>query len=149
LSEKLARRGAALDRATYVADAAAVAGRVGLSVPQVIEAFVALDTAVAPELIKRLEAVRPRSRWSAWQARALIDDLVAWRPRAVTDALTSRSAGGPAPRGVDPLAAVAAWVAAHRAELSRVDELVSALDPEHEDVLSVAALLARALAATA
>jgi glutamate dehydrogenase len=150
LPDLLTRRLAAFDRATYVADATAVARRVGLTVPEVIEAFVAIDAAVAPDLIKRLEAVRPRSRWAAWQTRALIDDLVAWRPRAVTDALRmARVQGSPPGTEFDPRAAVAAWVAEHQGELTRVDRMVRALDPEREDVLSVAALLARALAATA
>ena len=170
LPEELNSRLAALDRAAYVADVSVVAERVGLAVTTVMEAFVAMDDAVAPDLIRRLEAVRPRSRWSAWQERALIDDLVAWRPRAVTAALNAARVPpptpapadaapadaeaapadvDPTPADVDPRAAVAAWVAGHQAHLSRVDELARALDPEREDVLSVAGLLARVLAITA
>jgi glutamate dehydrogenase len=173
---------AALDGATYVADAAAVARGAGMPVAAVLEAFAAMDRAVAPGLIRKLETVRPRSRWSAWQARALIDDLIAWRPRAVAAALAAvttsaantsavaaserdaqvavsgATAGaadagggvsGASPGAVDLAAAVAAWVAGHADALARVDELIGSLDPDRDDVLSVAALLVRALIATA
>jgi glutamate dehydrogenase len=139
----------ALDGATYVADAAGVARGAGLPLAAVLDAFVATDRAVAPGLIRQLEAVRPRSRWSAWQARALIDDLVAWRPRAVAAALAATTAAGADVSAADVSGAVAAWVASHAESFARVDHLIESLDPERDDVLSVAALLVRALVATA
>jgi glutamate dehydrogenase len=132
-----------LSGATWVADAGRVAAACGLPTGPVVEAFAAIDAAVAPGLIRRLEAVRLSSRWAAWQARALIDDLVSWRSRAVAAAL-----GDPS-RPADTVEAVAAWVAQHRRDLDRVDRLIASLDPERPDVLSVAALLVRALTATA
>jgi glutamate dehydrogenase len=132
-----------LSGATWMADAGRVAAACGLPIGPVVEAFAAIDAAMAPGLIRRLEAVRLSSRWAAWQARALIDDLVAWRSRALDAAL-----GDPS-RPADVVEAVAAWVAHHRRDLDRVDRLITSLDPARPDVLSVAALLVRALAATA
>jgi NAD-specific glutamate dehydrogenase len=132
-----------LSGATWVADAGRVASACGLPAAPVVESFAAIDAAVAPGLIRRLEAVRRSSRWAAWQSRALIDDLVAWRSRAVTAALSEPF------RPVDVVEAVAAWVARNHRALGRVDRLIASLDPERPDVLSVAALVVRALAATA
>jgi glutamate dehydrogenase len=143
LPAELASALAVLSGATWVADVGRVASACGLPSGSVVEAFAAIDAEVAPGLIRRLEAVRPSSRWAAWQARALIDDLVAWRSRAVTAALGEPS------RPEDVVEAVAAWVARNHRAIGRVDRLIDSLDPERPDVLSVAALVVRALAATA
>jgi hypothetical protein len=76
------------------------------------------------------------SRLTAWQGRALLDDVSAWRRAATTAALAN-----PLPA----MEAVSSWEAAHQAELGRAALLLSSGVPATADPLAVAALVLRRL----
>jgi glutamate dehydrogenase len=110
----------------------------------VTEAAVALDLVgkaagldrLAEGIKGALTAVPAPSRLTAWQGRALLDDLSAWRRAAATAALAYPGSPGEA---------VAAWEAAHQVELGRAALLLDRAAPAGVDPLAVAALVLRRL----
>jgi glutamate dehydrogenase len=76
------------------------------------------------------------SRLTAWQGRALLDDLRAWRRAAAVAALAN-----PGPPGE----AVSTWEAAHQSELTRAGLLLRSATPVGADPLALAALVLRRL----
>jgi glutamate dehydrogenase len=82
-----------------------------------------------------LAAVPAPSRLTAWQGRALLDDLSAWQRSAASVALAN-----PAP----PPDAVGAWEAAHQPQLDGARRLLGASLPP-TDPLAVTALVLRRL----
>jgi glutamate dehydrogenase len=109
-----------------------------------------VDAAVAVDLISKaagidrlvegikgaLMVVPAPSRLTAWQGRALVDDLLAWCRIAAVAALAN-----PGPPGE----AVSAWEAAHQAELARAGLLMSSAAPAGADPLALATLVLRRL----
>jgi glutamate dehydrogenase len=83
-----------------------------------------------------LAAVPSPSRLTAWQGRALLDDLRTWRQSAAVAALAH-----PGPVGE----AVSAWEAAHQAELSGAGRLLGSASQAGADPLALAALVLRRL----
>jgi glutamate dehydrogenase len=83
-----------------------------------------------------LAVVPAPSRLTAWQGRALLDDLRAWRRAAATTALAN-----PGP----PVEAVSVWEAAHQSDLTRAGLLLSSVTPVDADPLALAALVLRRL----
>jgi glutamate dehydrogenase len=83
-----------------------------------------------------LAVVPAPSRLTAWQGRALIDDIRAWQRRAAAEALSHPGPPGPA---------ISAWEAAHQRGLSRAAVLLSAAGPATTDPLALAALVLRRL----
>jgi hypothetical protein len=83
-----------------------------------------------------LAVVPAPSRLTAWQGRALLDDLRAGRRTAATAALAN-----PGPPGE----AVSTWEAAHQPELTRAALLLSSATPVGADPLALAALVLRRL----
>jgi glutamate dehydrogenase len=116
LAVAVAARLAAVD----VADAQVVAATVGMDPPDVLEGLAALDAGAG---YGRLAGVLRRAdvpgRWAAWQRRALLDDVAAWRASAVAGALGS---------GAPPAAAVAGWLAERRSGLDGLGQLLERLD---------------------
>ena len=64
------------------------------------------------DLTQRIRALAPKSRWGRWQARALLDDLEAYRREAVTVALV----GAP---GEPPADALRAWLVGQAGAVAR------------------------------
>ena len=83
-----------------------------------------------------LAVVPAPGRLTAWQGRALIDDVRAWQRRAAADALKH-----PGPPGE----AISAWEAAHQRGLRRAALLPSGAGPATTDPLALAALVLRRL----
>jgi hypothetical protein len=89
------------------------------------------------EGIKGALAVVPApSRLTAWQGRALLDDLRAWRRAAAAAAL---AIPGPPGEGVSM------WEGAHQPELTRAGLLLSSATSMGADPLALAALVLRRL----
>ncbi|MGH9054289.1 MAG: NAD-glutamate dehydrogenase domain-containing protein [Acidimicrobiales bacterium] len=108
---------------------------------EVAEALSLLDRAASLEdlvagVTRALDVTPPPSRLSAWQGRALVDDVADWRRAATAEVLR---AGG------SPRAAVAGWEVGREAALGRAARLLSALDGPAADPLAVAALVVRRL----
>jgi NAD-specific glutamate dehydrogenase len=125
-----------------VGEAGPVARRTGRSITDAAAAVALVGRAAGVdhlvEAVGRALAVVPApSRLTAWQGRALLDDLHAWRRAAAISALTEN----PGP----PAEAVAAWEAAHQAELTRANLLLNASRPASTDPLAVTALVLRRL----
>jgi glutamate dehydrogenase len=83
-----------------------------------------------------LAVVPAPSRLTAWQGRALLDDLRAWRRAAAAAALAI-----PGPPGE----AVSMWEGAHQPELTRAGLLLSSATSMGADPLALAALVLRRL----
>jgi glutamate dehydrogenase len=124
-----------------VGDAGAVARHSGRPVS---DATVALDAVakvaglgqLEEAVVRALSTSPPPSRLTAWQGRALLDDVRAWRVAAATNALAA-----PLP----PEEAVEQWEAHHRPEIGRAAQLLATLGPTSPDPLAVTALTLRRL----
>ena len=120
-------------------DASEISREVKVPLGDVVETLAGIDRASGvdrlEELIFRIPLV---GRWPSWQARALLDDIAAWRRVAVHEALAST------PR-LKPQDAVAAWEKPRSAILSRTGGLLAQLDPEGTDALTLASLIVRNL----
>ena len=90
------------------------------------------------DAVDRALAVVPApSRLTAWQGRALLDDLHAWQRAAAAAALAAGPASIPE--------AVAAWEAAHEPELARAALLSGDAALDGPDPMAVTALVLRRL----
>jgi glutamate dehydrogenase len=136
------RFAAARQKADWL-DAVALAGGTGRSPAEAVEVWRrvgevaglgAIETAVDEEL----GASSPPGRLRMWQARALLDDMAAWRRRAAAQVLAG-------PVAADPAAAVAAWADLHTDDFARAAAVAPA--PGVSDVLAAATLTVRRLAA--
>jgi glutamate dehydrogenase len=131
-----------------VAAAGAEVGEAGpvarLTGRPISEAVVALDlvarTAALDRLLEGIDralAVVPApSRLTTWQARALSDDLRAWRRHAATVALAQPGS---------PADAVSSWESAHQTDLDRAALLFNRTGPSAADPLAMGALALRRL----
>ena len=136
------RFGSATSRAC-VSDVGPVAAATGRSADDVMLALSAVDELAGldrllAEVQRALDGPNPPRRYVAWHARALLDDVYAWRRAACVDALRGAA-------GSNPAAAVQAWAEARRGELGRASHLLATLDPTESDPLTVAALALRRL----
>ena len=124
-----------------VGDAGTVARQSGRPIG---DATVALDAIARVAGLGQLEeaveralfTTPPPSRLTAWQGRALLDDIRAWRVAAATKALAAP---------VPPEEAVEQWEARHRPEVGRAAQLLATLSPTTSDPLAVTALTLRRL----
>jgi glutamate dehydrogenase len=124
-----------------VAAAGEVARRTGRPVAEAAEAIELVGRAAAVDRLEEavtraLAAVPAPSRLTAWQGRALLDDIRAWQQAAAAAALAR-------PLSVAP--AVAAWEAARERELARAAVLTGAAPQDSPDPLAVTALALRRL----
>jgi glutamate dehydrogenase len=124
-----------------VGEAGPVAQASGRSVSEAAAAVDIIDKAAGLDRLAEgikgaLMAVPAPSRLTAWQGRALLDDLRAWRRAAAIAALAYPGS---------PAEAVAAWEAAHQPELARAAVLLNRAGPAGVDPLAVAALVLRRL----
>ncbi len=124
-----------------IGQAAPVARATGRSVVEAAEAIELVRRAAGlerlDEAIDRALAVVPApTRLTAWQGRALRDDLGAWQEAAATAALA---------RPLPVPEAVAAWVSAHEVELGRAALLSGAAPQDSPDPLAVTSLALRRL----
>ncbi len=124
-----------------VGEAGQVARRTGRPVPEAAEAIDLVGRAAAVDRLEEavtraLGAVPAPSRLTAWQGRALLDDIRAWQQAAAAAALTQ-------PLSVP--AAVTAWEAARERELARAARLTGVTPQDSPDPLAVTALALRRL----
>ncbi len=124
-----------------VGAAGQVARRIGRPVAEAVEAIELIGRAAAVDGLEEavsqaLAAVPAPSRLTAWEGRALLDDISAWQQAAAAAALAQ-------PLSVP--AAVAAWEAAHEPELTRAALLTRAAPQDSPDPLAVTALALRRL----
>lgn len=107
------------------------------------EALAILDAVNRDLGVERLRstllALRGRSRWSAWQARALRDDLTELGARAASAVLASA-----APQDLPPTERVATWAGGHAGALARARQLTGQVHADSPDGLAVAGLAVRA-----
>ncbi len=130
---------AARRRLARVGDASVVARSTGQSVADALIALEALDERTGiGRIADALAARRTHSRWEAWAARSVLDDLADWCLGAAKAALGSDGAGGTA------TAAVEAWTEQRRDRLSRSTRLLAHLATP-SDTLAVASLAVRNL----
>jgi glutamate dehydrogenase len=135
-----------------VAEVGPVTLATGRTVSEVVEALSLIEEAAGLDrLVADIRAAAvappPPSRLTLWHARALLDDIAAWRMTATISAL--RGAGGP-PRaegesGLSAPTAVAEWIEAHRLQLQRASKLLADLDRGTSEPMTVAALVLRRL----
>ena len=93
-----------------------------------------------------LSATPAPERFTAWQARALLDDIASWRRTAAIAALRPPVAvGDGSPTVLSVPDAIETWASARRADLARVEQLQATLDRETVDPLAVASLVLRRL----
>ncbi len=175
VSREVATRFAGAPARARVAEVGPVAAATGRTVSEVVEALALIEEAAGLDRLVadiRLAAAAPPppSRLTLWHARALLDDIAAWRMAATISALgaagvtvggRSPAEGGESPAsdggsaaadgaspgsGIrSPASAVADWVEAHSLQLARASKLLAALDRGTSEPLTVAALVLRRL----
>ncbi len=148
VSREVATRFAGPTARARVAEVGPVTLATGRTVGEVVEALALIEEAAGLDRLVadiRLAAAAPPppSRLTLWHARALLDDIAAWRMAATISALGA--AGVTAGSGRSPASAVADWVEAHGLQLARASKLLAALDRGTSEPLTVAALVLRRL----
>ena len=134
-----------------VADAGPVGLATGRSGPDVVQTLALVDEAaglgrLVTKIDGALSATPAPERFTAWQARALLDDIASWRRSAAIAALRPAAAvGGASPAVLSIPDAIQRWASARRADLARVEQLQATLDRETVDPLAVASLVLRRL----
>ena len=141
VDQELAHRFVVAAARAGIGEAGPVALATGRSVAEAAEALELVGRAAAldrlVDAVDRALAVVPApSRLTAWQGRALLDDLHAWQRAAAAAALA-----GPA----SIPEAVAAWEAAHEPELARAALLSGDAALDSPDPMAVTALVLRRL----
>ncbi|MBV9662263.1 MAG: NAD-glutamate dehydrogenase [Acidimicrobiales bacterium] len=149
-SPELAERFLAARLRVLVVEAGSLVDVSQRSLPETVEATRLVDGVAGVATL--IEAVRaalasspPPDRLRTWQGRALIDDLRAWRRRAVLAALMEGSEGG----GTTVGSAVQQWAARHAAALEHARQLSRQPGPGSgvsADPIAVATLVLRRLA---
>ncbi len=128
----------------HVGIVAAVHRRSGRPVADAAAAVAAVDGAAGAGLLaERIAAIQPAGRWSRWQARALLDDLEAFREAAAAAALLESSGDD-----ADAADAVAAWARRRQPALSRAQRAATRLPDAGQEALALAALAVREMLAT-
>jgi glutamate dehydrogenase len=152
VSREVAAHFASATARAKVAEVGPVTLATGRSVSEVVEALSLMEEAAGLDrLVADIRAAAaappPPSRLTLWHARALLDDIAAWRMTATISAL--RGADGAAGAGQGPVvsaaSAVADWVEAHSLQLARASKLLAALDRGTSEPMTVAALVLRRL----
>jgi glutamate dehydrogenase len=130
---------AARRRLAAVGDAAVVARDSGRELPDALLALEALyELTGAGRIAAALTTRHSPSRWEAWGARSVLDDLADWRLDAAKAALLG------AGTEVSALDAVTAWAGAREEGLARSTRLLGYLDGTR-DTFAVASLAVRNL----
>jgi NAD-specific glutamate dehydrogenase len=120
-------------------DVAEVARRGHFPPEQVLAAMALVERSAGVRRLGTVLRLQPSNgRWARWQARALLDDLAAWRRRATSEALR---AGPPN----DPERAVGAWELAQNDRFVRVRHLLANVDACPADTLMLVSLALRNL----
>jgi glutamate dehydrogenase len=149
VSSEVAANFASASTRAKVAEVGPVTLATGRTVIEVVEALSLIEEAAGLDRlvadIRGAAAAPPSpSRLTLWHARALLDDIAAWRMTATISAL--RGGGGPAAEGgPGATAAVADWIEAHSLQLARASKLLAALDRGTSEPMTVAALVLRRL----
>ena len=141
LEESMVEHYLSARRRAAAAEAGTVAVATGRPVADCLEAMHRLDgvaglAGLAGSIGRALDGNPPPDRLRVWQARAVLDDMAAWRRRAARAALAE---GGP------PEAAVSHWAASAGDALRRAAVLDASRDGS-ADPLAVATLTLRRLA---
>ncbi len=141
VDQQLAERFVVATARADIGEAGPVALATGRPVAEAAEALelvgrvAALDRLV--DAVDQALAVVPApSRLTAWQGRALLDDLHAWQRAAASAALA---------RPASVQEAVAAWEAAHEPELARAALLSGGTPQDSANPMAVTALVLRRL----
>jgi NAD-specific glutamate dehydrogenase len=149
VSREVAAHFASATARAKVAEVGPLTLATGRAVSEVVEALSLIEEAAGLDrLVSDIRAAAaappPPSRLILWHARALLDDIAAWRMAATTSALGTANAL-PASGRASPASAVADWVEAHSLQLARASSLLEALDRGTSEPLTVAALVLRRL----
>ncbi|HUJ65737.1 MAG TPA: NAD-glutamate dehydrogenase domain-containing protein [Acidimicrobiales bacterium] len=141
---EVATRFAVATAKARVAEVGPVAAATGRTVSEVVEALGLVENAAGLDRLvvdvrTAAAAPPPPSRLTLWQARALLDDISAWRVTATISALRAADTSS------SPESAVAEWVEAHRLQLARASKLLASLESGTSEPLTVAALVLRRL----
>ncbi len=135
----LGRDFANLGKMARVADLAAATRDLGRPMPEVYEAFEAVDAELGLRPLEtHLRALEPASRWERWQVRALFDDLARLRRQAAVAALSADPRAAPA-------RAVADWLGRQPARVQRFARLAARISGNGYEALCLAGLAVRAL----
>jgi glutamate dehydrogenase len=127
-----------------VAEVAEVSRVLSRPVDQVVDGFLALDSALGLTALEdRLESLRPSGRWERWHRDSLTDDIRRLRREAVIKAVGEFGTDEEEPPLSD---VVGRWVANRSQGLARLDLLARQVDGRSAEALSLAALAVRALA---